>query len=31
MMRETADDFVSGVKAAYPGYTGEFLLNLAKQ
>ena len=28
---ETADDFVSGMKAAYPEYTGEFLLNLAKQ
>lgn len=28
---ETADDFVSGMKAAYPGCTGEFLLNLAKE
>jgi biotin synthase len=27
---KTADDFVSGMKAAYPGYTGEFPLNLAK-
>jgi len=27
---ETADDFVSGMKSAYPGYSGEFLLNLAK-
>ena len=28
---ETADDFVSGMKAEYPGSMGEFLLNLAKQ
>lgn len=27
---ETADDFVSGMKSAYPGYSGKFLLNLAK-